>query len=55
MNKNNKKYRKINLPIESHQTAAWANITDVKNGSRVPIPSLIEVINAKEWVEENQK
>ncbi|MGF7057233.1 CDIF630_02480 family spore surface protein [Brassicibacter mesophilus] len=55
MNKNKLKYKNTKLPIENHQTAAWANITDVKQVSRVPIPSLLEVINAKEWVEENQK
>ncbi len=55
MNKNKLKYRKVSLPIESHQTAAWANINNVKQLSKVPVPSLLEVINAKEWVEENQK
>lgn len=43
------------LPIEKHETAAWANIHKTKSESNVPIPNEIEVINAKEWVEENQK
>ncbi|ADH61704.1 conserved hypothetical protein [Thermoanaerobacter mathranii subsp. mathranii str. A3] len=43
------------LPIENHKTASWANIQKLKDESNVPIPSENEVINAKEWVEENQK
>ncbi|HZK85043.1 MAG TPA: DUF3787 domain-containing protein [Desulfosporosinus sp.] len=42
-------------PIEQHTTAAWANIEKVKEISNVSIPSEIEVWNAKEWVDTNQK
>ncbi|WP_425448088.1 CDIF630_02480 family spore surface protein [Dethiothermospora halolimnae] len=55
MAKNRYKQRKMEIPIENHKTAAWANIEKIKRVSRVPIPSLLEVENAKEYVEENQK
>ncbi|MDR3542886.1 MAG: DUF3787 domain-containing protein [Desulfosporosinus sp.] len=42
-------------PIEQHTTAAWANIEKLKEVSKVAIPSEIEVGNAKEWVDSNQK
>ena len=42
-------------PIEQHLTAAWANIEMVEPFSGVPIPNEIEVENAKEWVDSNQK
>ncbi|HEY8909176.1 MAG TPA: DUF3787 domain-containing protein [Desulfosporosinus sp.] len=42
-------------PIEQHTTAAWANIENVKELSNVAIPSEIEVGNAKDWVDTNQK
>ncbi|WP_273702739.1 DUF3787 domain-containing protein [Thermoanaerobacter sp. A7A] len=53
MTKKPKKPHKV--PIENHKTASWANIQNVKEKSNVPIPSENEVINAKEWVEENKK
>jgi len=42
-------------PIEQHTTAAWANIEKLKEVSHVTIPSEVEVGNAKEWVDSNQK
>ncbi len=42
-------------PIENHKTAAWANIYKEKKNSHVTIPSEDEVINAKEYVDENRK
>ncbi|MDR3599116.1 MAG: DUF3787 domain-containing protein [Desulfosporosinus sp.] len=42
-------------PVEQHTTAAWANIEKIKEVSNVAIPSEIEVGNAKEWVDTNQK
>ena len=42
-------------PIEQHTTAAWANIEKTKEISNVTIPSEVEVVNAKEWVDSNQK
>lgn len=45
----------IPVPIEKHDTAAWANIEDTQPVSGVTIPSETEVRNAKEWVDTNQK
>lgn len=42
-------------PIEKHDTAAWANIESRKPLSNVHIPSEIEVRNAKEYVDSNEK
>ena len=42
-------------PIEKHDTAAWANIQDYKPESRVHLPGEEEVVNAKDYVDENQK
>jgi hypothetical protein len=42
-------------PIEQHTTAAWANIEKLKEVSNVAIPNKLEVGNAKEWVDSNQK
>ncbi len=42
-------------PIEQHTTAAWANIEKLKEISNVTIPSELEVWNAKDWVDTNQK
>jgi len=41
--------------IEQHTTAAWANIEKVKEVSNVAIPNELEVGNAKDWVDTNQK
>lgn len=45
----------ITPPIEKHDTAAWANISEQKPISKVPIPSEFEVSNSKNWVDENKK
>jgi hypothetical protein len=42
-------------PIEKHETASWANMEDLKPVSRVNIPSETEVMNAKEYVDSNEK
>ncbi|QZY55028.1 CDIF630_02480 family spore surface protein [Crassaminicella profunda] len=49
------KLNKNTKPIENHKTAPWANIEDLKSQSRVPIPNELEVENAKEWVDDNEK
>ena len=41
--------------IEKHDTAAWANIEKKKPVSNVTMPSEIQVRNAKEYVDTNQK
>lgn len=50
--------RKEPLPAikkEPHNTAAWANTESLKPSSRVARPHWSEVLNAKEWVDENEK
>ena len=42
-------------PVDKHTTAAWANIEKTQEISNVPIPNEIEVSNAKQWVDKNQK
>lgn len=55
MSDQNTKKRFMLRPIEQHTTAAWANTEKIKEISNVSIPSEIEVGNAKEWVDTNQK
>ncbi|MEA4827223.1 CDIF630_02480 family spore surface protein [Clostridium sp. JNZ J1-5] len=55
MAKNKYKEQFLSMPIERHETAAWANISEVKPVSQVTIPSEFDVSEAKDWVEENQK
>jgi hypothetical protein len=55
MAKNKFKQHFMAMPIENHETAAWANMEHLKRGSRVPQPAEVEVKNAKEWVDTNQK
>ncbi len=43
------------MPVENHDTAAWANIENLKDVSNVSIPSDFLVAEAKEYVDENQK
>lgn len=45
----------MGTPIEKHDTASWANIEEMKPVSNVQIPNEMEVINAKEYVDENIK
>jgi hypothetical protein len=42
-------------PIENQQTAAWADIETTQPESRVPIPRVEAVSDAKDWVEHNKK
>jgi hypothetical protein len=55
MAENKFKQRFMAMPIEKHDTAAWANIESMKPVSNVTIPSEVEVRNAKEWVDTNEK
>lgn len=55
MVKNKTKEHAMAVPIEKHDTAAWANIEKTKPVSNVAIPSETEVKNAKEWVDGNEK
>ncbi|HOJ10270.1 MAG TPA: DUF3787 domain-containing protein [Clostridiales bacterium] len=49
----NRHFRKI--PVEKHDTAAWANIRTTKRVSKVTVPDEFQVENARDYVEENQK
>ncbi len=42
-------------PVENHETASWANINKTKKDSNVSVPSLEQIANAKEHVDENEK
>ena len=55
MAKNRYKEQHKGMPIEKHNTAAWANIESTKPISNVTIPGEIQVRNAKEHVDTNQK
>lgn len=55
MSESNKKTNNFKKPVEPHDTAAWADAEKKEPGSNVSIPSLMQVINAKEYVDENQK
>ncbi|MEW8974245.1 MAG: DUF3787 domain-containing protein [Tissierellaceae bacterium] len=55
MSKNKYKEKNMAKPIENHDTAAWANINDLKPVSNVSIPDEMQVINAKEYVDNNHK
>jgi hypothetical protein len=52
---NKSKEKFMAIPIENHESAAWANIEEQKPVSKVTIPSELEVRNAKEYVDSNQK
>lgn len=55
-NKDNKfKEKNMSIPIENQKTAAYYNIKGLTPKARVTIPTLSGVIEAKKWVEENQK
>ena len=42
-------------PVENHKTAAWSNIEKTNPISKVSHPSLNQAINAKEYVDNNEK
>lgn len=45
----------MEMPIEKHDTAAWANIEKLKPVSKVSVPDEFATKNAKEYVDANQK
>jgi hypothetical protein len=55
MAKNKYKEKHMGVPVENHDTAAWANINETKAASKVNIPAEVQVRNAKEYVDSNQK
>jgi hypothetical protein len=42
-------------PVDNEGTAAWANEKNKQKNSNVSIPSVDNVINAKEWVDNGSK
>lgn len=51
-------YRKqtfMQKPIERHDTASWADIEELEPETGIIIPKEIGVINAKEYVDQNEK
>ena len=55
MAKNKFKEKHMAVPIENNDTAAWANVSKKKPVSKVNIPDEVQVRNAKEYVDTNQK
>lgn len=55
MAKNKKKQSFMALPVEHHDTAAWADVEETKPESNVNIPNEADVRNAKEYVDTNEK
>lgn len=55
MAENRYKEKYMAMPIERHETAAWADIEKTKPVSNVSIPCEIQVRNAKEHVDTNEK
>lgn len=55
MTKDNLKDNFITKPIERHDTAAWTNHVKTKPVSKVVVPDEIDVANAKEYVDTNEK
>jgi hypothetical protein len=42
-------------PIENQKTAAWANIENASTIAKTAHPSLLQTLNAKEYVDSNEK
>ena len=49
------KEKHVGMPVEKHDTAAWASMESIKPASNVHIPAEIQVRNAKEHVDTNEK
>jgi hypothetical protein len=49
------KEKHMGVPIEKHDTAAWANIEKTRPVSNVTVPGEGQVDNAKDYVDTNQK
>ena len=52
---NRYKEKHMSIPVENNATAAWANFNEIKPVSKVNIPDEIQIRNAKEYVDTNQK
>ncbi|MDB8792413.1 DUF3787 domain-containing protein [Romboutsia sp. 1001216sp1] len=51
----NNKRLKSNRPTNQESTAAWANTQELQEVTNVSIPSLNNVENAKEWVDNGSR
>lgn len=51
----NSKAKKQVQPVEKHETAAWANNEKCKSISKVNIPDEMQIMNAKDYVDNNEK
>jgi len=51
------KYKEFHMriPVENHATAAWADMANLKEVSQVIMPGEPQVMEAKEYVDENHK
>lgn len=49
------KEKHMGVPVEKHDTAAWANIERTKPVSNVTVPREEQVDNARDYVNDNQK
>ena len=55
MSDNRKKEYNMGVPVEKHDTAAWADIECTKSHSKVTVPAEDQTIQAKEHVDSNEK
>lgn len=55
MAENHYKEFHMRTPVENHATAAWADMARLKDVSRVSIPDEMQVMDAKDYVDENHK
>lgn len=42
-------------PVENQKTAAWSNIDKLEKNAHTAYPCLDQVMNAKNYVDENEK
>jgi hypothetical protein len=47
--------REPEKPVENHKTAAWNNVKSKDSISKISRPNLSGTIDAKEYVDENEK
>lgn len=46
---------KLKTPVDQNSTAAWADIEKMREHSNTPVPSLENVIEAKDWVDNGSR
>jgi hypothetical protein len=55
MAENRYKEYHMKTSVENHSTAAWASVSGRKDVSGVNLPDEMQIMAAKEYVDENQK